>query len=121
MVKRADLQAREYNRSGCARTRDWVHPTVIRDPLRGMVLAAPKARPGRGRYKMRTGESIVQTAFAPPQQAGRTASKCDGGSHAHNRKCSMYTADLVETRQNERDDALWHRSVDHPLDEQYVR
>jgi len=114
--KRADLQAREYNKSGCARTRDWYHPTTTIGRRRGdVVRAAVKARKGRGKYKMWTGEAIVSTADANPEQAARTAPKCEGASHAHARGCGLYTADLIETRQEDRDQELWRRALDQPL------
>ena len=111
--QRADLQAHEYNRSGCARTRDWVHPTLR--PGRVPIWEAPAVRAGRGKYKMWRGEAIAQTAYAPPQQPGRTASKAEGGSHGHARNCGMYTGDLIESRQDDRDKQLWCRSLDQPL------
>ena len=73
--KRAELQAREFNKSGLARTRDHMQPTTTpggpkHDPSR---RKAPKAKRGRGGYMKWTGAAIAQTSDAPPELPGRSA------------------------------------------------
>ena len=112
--KRAELQAREYNRSGFARTCDWMQPTTSGRHSHPAGRSAPQVR-GKGQWKKWTGAAICQTAFAPPEAPCRYRAKCVGASMKHSRDCGMFTADLVESRQKEADEDLRHRSLKRPL------
>ena len=106
---RQQAQALHYNRSGLARTRDHEMVTIKARPAgagnRGFACGdtrvVPKPRKGTGGAKKWTGAAICQAAWAPPEQPAARASKAEGASQGHVRGCSMFTADMIESGQNE--------------------
>ena len=122
---RAQAQALHFNRSGLARTRDYLMPTIEVVPGRSkrgfgsvgtIKRIVPKPCPGRGGPKKWTGAAIAQAGYAPPELPGRKASKAEGASQGHVRGCGMFTASFVETRQDERSKRLRTESLDNPLE-----
>ena len=119
---RAEMQAREYNSSGYARTKDWLMPTTDLASAGGRRLGqrwAPQKEVegvhGRGGWKKWTGPAICQAAFDAAEQSGRVVAKCEGASQNHSRRCGLFTAGLIETRQDERDVDLARRSAQEPF------
>ena len=76
--QRRDLQARVFNASGAARTRDDQHVIDNRAApgpggrkgrgfAKGFIRIVPKPSRGRGGWKKWTGPAICQSGFAPPE------------------------------------------------------
>ena len=93
-------QALHYNRAGMARTRDHEILIMKRCPsgapsrrgfAGGYVRHVPKPHKGSGGAKKWTAATICESAWAPPQQPARTASKAEGASHGHVHGCGMFT------------------------------
>ena len=81
--------------------------------LRSISYSRANAKPPK--VAMHT-SAICQAAWAPPEQPGRTVSKAEGASHGQARGCSMFTADMIESGQNEHGKCLRVESLDVPLD-----
>ena len=124
------LQARRFNMSGGARTRDDEHVTVQRSNPEGngrsrkgfaahstgYIKVIPEACKGRGGRKKWTGAAICQAAYAPPQQAAGGKSKAEGASHGHVMGCEMFTAGMVEGMQNQHAKQRRDDSCKEPLE-----
>ena len=118
MDVRADLQAHHYNKSGLARTNDWLLPTLTDSRGKGFAArikkAVPKAIPGTGGWRKWTGAAMGSTGFAPGTQPARRSAKCEGGGHAHALGCRTFTAALIEHRTDEENNERYRRGLKRP-------
>ena len=108
LFRRLSLQAKLYNASGQARTRDHLLPEPPRPavPKAGArrfaqpLLPPPKVK-GTGAWKRATPEYICKVGFAPSHVSLRTLCS-KGASHRHARGCNLVLSDIIMERQQAR-------------------
>ena len=115
------VQAKVYNASGLARTRDHLLPVPPRAGL-GKAWARQteksQAQPninGRGAWKRSTPEFICRTGFAPGHVSLRTLCR-DRGAASHARGCRFVVADIIMEKQKASMQELERQSKRHKLD-----